>query len=425
MTGDRAFDEFESNVRAYCRRFPAVFASGRGSVVVDERGREYLDFMSGAGALNYGHNHQAIVSAVQRYMSAGGIIHSLDLHTQAKRAFIETFADVILRPRGLVYKLQFTGPTGTNAVEAALKIARRATGRTGVVAFTNGFHGMSLGAVATTGAAAKRAAAGVPLTHVDRFPFDGYLGDRVDTLAYLDAMLSDPSSGIDLPAAFIVETVQGEGGVNAASREWLRGLQDLARRKDILLIVDDIQAGCGRTGDFFSFEEAGLQPDVVCLSKSLSGLGLPFALVLLKPELDRQSPGDHSGTFRGNNLAFVAAQAALLLWAEPSFPAAIRTRVGLLDQRLRELAARYPELGTQERGRGLLRGIAFDDSGIAGRVSHEAFEAGLLAETCGSRGHVLKLMPALTIEPEELHRGMDVVEDAVRRAASIRQAAGR
>jgi diaminobutyrate-2-oxoglutarate transaminase len=425
MTATSAFDEFESEVRTYCRRFPAVFAHGRGSTLVDERGREYLDFMCGAGALNYGHNHEAILEAVLRYLAAGGVVHSLDLHTTAKREFIEAFVDVVLRPRGLRYKLQFTGPTGTNAVEAAFKVARRATGRVGVIAFTRGFHGMSLGALAATGNRAKREAARVPLTHVDRFPFDGYLGEGVDTLSYLEAMLDDPGSGIDPPAAFIVETVQGEGGLNVASPRWLRGLQAIARRKGIVLIVDDIQAGCGRTGSFFSFEPAGLEPDVVCLSKSLSGLGMPFSLLLLRPDLDVQGPGDHSGTFRGNNLAFVAARAAVSLWADPDFERAIQARADLLELRLADLARRHPELGGTRRGRGLFRGIAWEDPEIAGAVSRAAFEGGLLAETCGVRGEVLKLMPAVTIACDELEHGMDLLERALMEVLAPRAGTGR
>jgi diaminobutyrate-2-oxoglutarate transaminase len=413
VTATSVFEEFESEARTYCRRFPAVFTHGRGSTLVDEEGRTYLDFMGGGGALNYGHNHEAIVDAVQRYLASGGIMHSLDLHTAAKRAFIETFVEVILRPRGLRYKLQFTGPTGTNAVEAALKVARGVTGRVGVVSFTNGFHGMSLGSLAATGHRAKRAGARVPLTYVDRFPYDGYLGDDVDTLAYLEKMLDDPSSGIDPPAAFIVETVQGEGGCNVASPEWLRGLQAIARARDIVLIVDDIQAGCGRTGSFFSFEPAGLQPDLVCLSKSLSGLGLPFALLLVRPELDQQKPGDHSGTFRGNNLAFVAARAALEMWADPAFEDAIHARTDLLDARLRALVERHPQSGARLRGRGLLRGIAWDDPEIGDSVSRAAFGRGVLAETCGPRGEVLKLMPPLTIGSDELERGVDLLEETL------------
>lgn len=407
------FDEHESAVRTYCRKFPAVFSRALGHRIWDEEGREYTDFLSGAGALNYGHNHPAIKRQVIEYLEQDGITHSMDLHTQAKRDFMQALVDVILKPRKLDYRIQFTGPTGSNAVEGALKIVRKATGRASVIAFTNGFHGMSLGALAATGTAMKRAGAGLPLAHVTRMPFDGYFGEGRDTLEYVEALLDDPGSGVELPAAFILETVQGEGGVIAASKGWLQRLQALARRKGILLIVDDIQAGCGRTGTFFSFEEAGLTPDVVTLSKSIGGLGLPMALVLVKPELDVQQPGEHSGTFRGNNLAFVAARAALSFWADPLFEKELQLRCALVDERLRGIARQDAAKGCTPRGRGLLRGLTWADPGVAGRVSQAAFQRGLIAETSGAHGHVLKVMPPLTIDIEALRKGLDLLADAI------------
>jgi diaminobutyrate-2-oxoglutarate transaminase len=330
-TNDR-FDEFnshESNVRYYCRRMPRVFARARNALVWDEDGREFIDFLSACGSLNYGHNHPRLKSRLLEYLAKDGIVNSLDLHTQAKENFIRTFRRVVLEPHGLDYRLQFTGPTGTNAVEAALKLARKATGRRTVAAFTNGFHGVSLGALAATGNAAARKAASGLLDGVVRLPFEGYRGAGIAELDRFEAMVIDPSGGIEPPAAFIVETVQGEGGLNVASAQWMRRLAALAEKLGALLIVDDIQAGCGRTGRFFSFERAGIVPDIVCLSKSLSGIGLPMALLLLRPDRDVWNPGEHNGTFRGNNLAFVAAAEALELWTDPSFtePLAAHTRI--------------------------------------------------------------------------------------------------
>ncbi|HEX8538493.1 MAG TPA: diaminobutyrate--2-oxoglutarate transaminase, partial [Cystobacter sp.] len=277
----QVFEALESKVRSYCRHFPVTFTRARNARLWDEEGKEYIDLFTGAGALNYGHNPEPMKRALLDYLAGDGIIHSLDLHTAAKREFLQAFERIILRGRGLTYRMMFTGPTGTNAVEAAIKLARKVTGRSSIAAFTNGFHGMTLGALSATGSAAKRKGAGVPLGLVDRLPFDGYFGPDTDTLRMISRLLEDPSSGFDAPAAFLVETVQGEGGVKAASTEWLRGLAELARRHGSLLIVDDIQAGCGRTGTFFSFEPAGLQPDIVCLSKSLSGYGLPLSMVLI------------------------------------------------------------------------------------------------------------------------------------------------
>jgi len=312
------FDRLESEVRSYCRSFPTVFTTAQGHLLRDEQGREFIDFFAGAGALNYGHNHPALKARLLDHIAGDRITHSLDMATEAKREFLETLHRVILAPRRLPHKVMFPGPTGTNAVEAALKIARLVTGRTNVIAFTNAYHGMTLGALAVTGNAGKREGAGVTLGNVARMPFHGYMGSDLDTIDLLEQYLADGSSGMDPPAALILETVQAEGGVNVASIPWLRRLGKLLDRHGILLIVDDIQVGCGRTGSFFSFEAAELEPDIICLSKSLSGYGLPFAITLLKPELDQWEPGKHNGTFRGHNLAFVTATAALeTFWTKP------------------------------------------------------------------------------------------------------------
>ncbi|MGH3424567.1 MAG: diaminobutyrate--2-oxoglutarate transaminase, partial [Nocardioidaceae bacterium] len=390
------FESLESEVRSYCRNWPAVFDRAQGSHLYDESGREYLDFFCGAGALNYGHNHPDLLEPLLDYLRAGGVVHSLDMYTSAKRTFLERFADVVLAPRGLDYKVQFPGPTGTNAVETALKLARKVTGREHVVSFTNAFHGMTLGSLAVTGNSMKRGGAGIPLYHATPVPYDDYFDGETEDFMWLERVLTDSGSGVEHPAAVIVETVQGEGGLNAARSSWLRGLADLCARHEILLIVDDVQAGCGRTGTFFSFEEAGIVPDIVCLSKSISGYGMPMALTLFRRELDRWEPGEHNGTFRGNNPAFVTATAALeRFWTDSSFAEDVRVRASQLHEGLDKIAGRYE--GATVRGRGLLAGIAFPDDATAGEVAAAAFERGLLVETSGPESEVLKVMPALTI----------------------------
>ena len=308
----------ESNVRSYSRSFPRTFTKGLGAHLFDTSGGRYIDFLSGAGALNFGHNHPAIKQAVVDYMINDGVTHSLDMATAAKEAFLEKFDQTILKPRGLDYKVQFTGPTGTNAVEAALKLARMVTQRANVVSFTNGYHGLTAGALAITGNSYYRNEAFVSRNNVSFLPFDGYFGPNVNTVEYFRKLLDDPGSGLDLPAAVILETIQGEGGVNVARPRWLGDLARLCKEHSILLIVDDIQVGVGRTGTFFSFEEANIVPDIVTLSKSIGGLGLPMSLVLLKPELDHWKPGEHTGTFRGNNLAFVAATQSVSKASRPA-----------------------------------------------------------------------------------------------------------
>ncbi|HEX2206289.1 MAG TPA: diaminobutyrate--2-oxoglutarate transaminase [Longimicrobium sp.] len=420
--GMDTFEALESAVRSYCRTFPVVFTSASGATLVDEEGRPYVDLLSGAGALNYGHNPPEMKRAMIEYLEGDGVLHSLDMATAAKRRFLERFDEVVLRPRGLSYRVQFPGPTGTNAVEAALKLARKVTGRQTVACFANAYHGMTLGALAVTGNAGKRRGAGVPLSHALFLPYDGDLGPGVDTLDHFEQMLSNPGSGVELPAAVILETVQAEGGVKVASAAWLRRLERIARLHGILLIVDDIQVGCGRTGDFFSFEEAGIRPDLVCLSKSISGAGLPMALVLIRPDLDAWAPGEHNGTFRGNNLAFVTAAEALSRWENDALSREVRRKEARVTERLGEMAARFPAARAHVRGRGLVQGLVCGTPGVAREASREAFARGVVVETAGPRDEVLKLLPPLTIPDALLERALDIIEESLE--ASLAAVAG-
>lgn len=416
--GLQTFDALESAVRSYCRSFPVVFTRASGALLTDEDGREYVDFFAGAGTLNYGHNPQFLKEKLVDYLAGDGILHGLDMATGAKRAFLERFEAVILRPRGLEYRVQFPGPTGTNAVEAALKLARKATGRRTVAFFANAYHGMTLGALAVTGNASKRRGAGVPLHDTVSIPFDGDLGPNMDTLDLFEAMLRNSGSGVELPAAIIVETVQAEGGVKVAGMEWLRRLEKICRAYGVLLIVDDIQTGCGRTGTFFSFEPAGIRPDLVTLSKSISGIGLPMALVLIRPDLDVWSPGEHNGTFRGNNLAFVTATAALDYWEHDGLTRAVAEKSEIIRARLQSWADAHPALGATVVGRGMLLGIRFADAGMASRISAAAFARGVVVETAGPSDEVLKLIPPLTIPDGLLELGLSRIEAALEEAVS-------
>lgn len=411
------FQQRESEIRSYSRSFPALFAKAKGAHLYDASGRQFIDFFSGAGALNYGHNNELLKNAIIQYMLADGVTHSLDMATEAKQRFLQRFESVILQPRNLDYKVQFTGPTGTNATEAALKLARKVKKRANIVAFTNGYHGLTAGALATTGNRYYRNEAFVNRQNVSFMPFDGYFGENVNTVDYLRKFLQDESSGLDLPAAVILETVQAEGGINIASTRWLRELAQLCRDFDILLIVDDIQVGVGRTGSFFSFEEAGIVPDMVTLSKSIGGFGLPMALLLIKPEIDQWKPGEHTGTFRGNNLAFVAAAEALSYWESDAFVQAIRSRSEILNETLRGLQSEYPQLNAQVRGKGLIYGFELATPELSQAIGRAAFERGLIIERCGALDTVLKFLPPLVIEEDVLRAGLEIVNESI--AASV------
>lgn len=407
------FNTQESQVRSYCHSFPVVFTKAKGCWLEAESGEKYLDFLAGAGALNYGHNNPVLKQALLEYIEKDGLTHGLDMYSQAKATFLTALQRYVFQPRALNYKVQFTGPTGTNAVEAALKLARKVTGRSSIVAFTNGFHGCTAGALAATGNQHHRQGAGVALNHVTRIPFDGYA--NIDGLTLFETMLADNSAGIDKPAAVLLETVQGEGGLNVASVAWLQRLETLCKRHDILLVVDDIQAGCGRTGSFFSFEAAGIKPDIVTLSKSISGYGLPMALVLLKPELDVWQPGEHNGTFRGNNHAFITAAKALeIYWSgNQQFEKHISLCSEQVSTAIHQVIESYPNDFIRQKGRGMMLGVECCNGELASEISKACFEHGLIIETAGPNDEIIKFFAPLTITTAELDQGLMLFKRAV------------
>lgn len=410
------FDERESDIRAYCRIYPVVFATAKNARQIDENGKEYIDFFAGAGVLNFGHNNERMKNAMINYLQSDGVLHSLDLHTVAKRAFLQEFVDVVLKPRQMPHKMQFMGPTGTNAVEAALKLARRATGRENIVAFTHGFHGMTLGSLACTANQYFRNAAGTPLSYVEHQPFGSEpsqpghdLGGGIKHLAQLRALYADTSSGVSPPAAFLVEVIQAEGGVNVAQKEWLQALEKLARDVNSVLIVDEIQVGMGRTGSFFSFDDYGIDPDIICLAKGLGGTGTPIAMNLVKPEIDKHwSPGEHTGTFRGQSLSFVAGKEALGYFKDDTLMNEVKQKSAFMQE---QLSALEP-LGVSVRGTGMILGLDIGDSEKSKKIVSTCFEKGLLIASCGTGGQVIKLIPPLTIPESDLQQGLQILVES-------------
>jgi diaminobutyrate-2-oxoglutarate transaminase len=408
------FEDLESEVRDYCRKFPVVFHRAKGAELYAEDGRLFIDFFCGAGALNYGHNNDFIKRRITEYLAGDGVVQGLDMYTVAKRDFLAKFAETVLRPRDLDYKVQCCGPTGSDAVEAALKLARKVTGRRGFIAFTGGYHGLSRGSLAVTGGQDVRRAGDVGAQEVTFVPYpDGPQG-TFDSVSFIERLLSDPASGVGLPAAVIVEPMQMRGGVYPAPGDWLRRLRQLTERHGILLICDEIQVGCGRTGSFFCFEQAGITPDIVTLAKSIGGYGLPLSLVLFRRELDVWEHGEHSGTFKGNQLALVAASAACELWQQTKFRTDVAVAAHRLDRFRHELTTDHP--GIAVRGMGAALGIDVRDAGgpeRAARVQRHAFDNGLLVDLCGRHNDVVKVMPPLNIDIPRLDRGLGVLREAL------------
>lgn len=407
------FENYESNVRSYCRSFPTVFTSAKGAVMTDENGKEYVDFFAGAGALNYGHNPDYMIQRMISYMQSGGILHSMDMYTPAKRDFLEYFQQNILAPRGLNYKIQFAGPTGTNAVESAIKLARMNKKRTNIFAFMGAFHGMTMGSLALTTDRCSRDGAGQPMSNVTHIPAP-YMFPELDTIAYIERLLTDDHSGVEKPAAIILETVQADGGINVFDSEWLRRLRDLCDRFDILMIVDDIQVGCGRTGTFFSFERANIVPDMVTISKSIGGCGMPMSLVLFKPELDIWEPGQHTGTFRGNQLSLVAGKAGLEQMVETNLLSEVKRKEKIVDAFLRDEICPL-DSRIAYRGIGLIWGVDFSafDKDMTKPLIAACFKNGMIVERVGRDNNVLKLMPPLVIEDELLLKGLHILKKSL------------
>ena len=411
-----AFEQYESVVRSYCRHFPKVFTNAVGAVISDEDGNDYIDFFCGAGAVNYGHNNPYIKQKMIDYLMTDGIIHALDMFTAPKRTFIETLEKKIIEPRGLNYKIQFCGPTGTNAVEAALKLARKNTGRSNVFAFMGCFLGMTLGALSLTSEMYARNAAGATLGDVTHIPAP-YMFKGLDVIEYMQTLLDDDHSAVSKPAAVIMETVQAEGGIRPFSDQFLRDVRAFCDKNDILMIIDDIQVGCCRTGSFFSFERAGIQPDMVVMSKSIGGLGMPLAVLLLKEELDIWKPAEHNGTFRGNQLSFVAGAASFDYLLENNVEAETK-RKGEIVRNFIEKEILPLDSRLELRGMGLIWGIDFGaiDPNLSEEIIEKCFEQKLICECAGRNGSVLKIMPPLVIEDELLQKGLEIVAACTKEA---------
>ncbi|MGW1759172.1 diaminobutyrate--2-oxoglutarate transaminase family protein [Streptomyces mirabilis] len=427
----------ESAARTYARALPIVPVRARGLTIEGADGRRYLDCLSGAGTLALGHNHPVVLEAIRKVLDSGAPLHVLDLATPVKDAFTTELFGTLPPEFAARARVQFCGPAGTDAVEAAFKLVRAATGRTGMLAFTGAYHGMTAGALEASGGATEVRVARLPYPQDYRCPF-GIGGERGAELAarWTESLLDDTKSGVPRPAGMILEPVQGEGGVIPAPDDWMRRMREITAARSIPLIADEVQTGVGRTGTFWAVEHSGITPDVMVLSKAIGG-SLPLAVVVYRDDLDVWQPGAHAGTFRGNQLAMAAGTATLAYVRENGLAERAATLGSHMLTQLRGLAEEFPCIG-DVRGRGLMIGVELVDPEtapdtttddprpaapeLAAAVQRECLRRGLIVELGGRRASVVRLLPPLTISDEQATAVLDRLADAVAAVAAAARA---
>jgi len=429
--------ERESNARTYPRRLPIAIGRAQGSYLEDVDGNVFIDFLTGAGVLALGHNHPEVVESVERQLRI--LCHGLDFPTELKDEFVSL--QLSLLPEGMrdEMKMQFCGPAGANAVDAALKLCKTATGRGDIVAFQGAFHGSTHSAMAVTGLVSQKAPVANYMHGVHFFPFPyPYrsalpLANGVSAgeacLHYFESVLTDPNGGVPQPAAVIMEIVQAEGGVVPGPTDFVRGVRRVTEELDVPLIVDEIQTGCGRTGTWYAFEQHGIVPDVILASKALGGIGMPIAVVFYNKKLDTWAPGAHTATFRGNQLAFAAGITAAKIIERDGILENVMQQSAYALGRLDELEQSYDCIG-EVRGVGLMLGIeiidpltGMGDSQLALAIQRASLERGLILELGGRGDSVVRLLPPLNVTRETLDQALDVLESAFAAVAGSTRAA--
>jgi diaminobutyrate-2-oxoglutarate transaminase len=434
--------ERESSARSYPRHLPMAIREAQGVEVTDADGNTYYDCLAGAGTLHLGHNHPVVIEAIEDAMAADRPMHTLDITTPTKEAFVDTLFDSLPDEFADSAKIQFCSPAGTDAVEAALKLTKTATGNRSVLSFRGGYHGMTHGALGLMGdTGPKEEISGtmgsvhhLPYPYSYRCPFGvGEAGHEVAS-EYVERLLADPERGFTDPAAMVLEPVQGEGGSIAPPADWLREMRRITREHDVPLVVDEIQSGLGRTGDLYDFERAGITPDVVTLSKAVGG-GLPLAVVLYDEELDEWESGAHTGTFRGNQLAMAAGKATIEYIVDEDLPGHAEKMGARLRNHLDAAADRFAEVG-DVRGRGLMLGAELvdsaadpddlgarpPDSDLAEAVQSECFDRGLIVERGGREGATVRFLPPLVVSKAQIEDVGSIFREAVAAAVESERA---
>lgn len=429
----------ESNARSYPRRLPLVLKRAAGIYVEDIEGRVFIDCLAGAGTLALGHNHPVVVDAISAALHDELPLHTLDLMTPIKDRFVQDLFDILPADFARNAKVQFCGPTGADAIEAAVKLVKTATGRGTMLAFQGAYHGMTQGTLQLMGSLGPKVPLNSTLSGVQflPYPYDYRcpLGLRGETgvkagLHFIQSVLTDPEGGVPSPAGMILEAIQGEGGVIPAPAAWLRGIRALTATADVPLIIDEIQSGLGRTGRMFAFEYAGITPDAITLSKAIGG-SLPLSVVVYRGELDQWKPGAHAGTFRGNQLAMAAGSATIRYLRSEGLLGHAEAMGKRLAGALTQMQVIHPQLG-DIRGRGLMLGAEIVDPNaspdalgnpaaapaLAKTIQHECLRRGLILELGGRHGCVVRFLPPLIITEREIDRVVDIFAEALRAALS-------
>jgi diaminobutyrate-2-oxoglutarate transaminase len=425
-------EQRESSVRTYPRSIPIAIRRGLGAYVEDLDGNVFIDFLTGAGALPLGHSHPELLEAIREQLPV--LTSGLDLPTEIRDEFVSLQLSLLPESMRATTRIQFCGPSGADAVDAALKLCKTATGRSEIIAFQGAFHGSSHAAMTVSGIVAhkERIASGVPGVHFFPYPYPLRCalgaGDESGKrcLEYLERSLRDPLGGIPLPAAVLMELVQGEGGVIPAPTEFVQGIRRVTAELGIPLIVDEVQTGGGRTGTWFAFEQHGIVPDVIVASKAIGGAGMPLAILLHKDELDAFAPGAHTGTFRGNQLAFAAGIASARIIHRDGILEHVQALGEYARSELARLGAEHDFVG-EVRGSGLMLGIEFVDPAtgepapaLARAAQREAIQHGLIIERGGRGDCVVRLLPPLNVSRETMDQALEILEAAFAAVAAAR-----
>lgn len=429
----------ESNARSYPRRLPLAIQRAEGIHVTDMDGKTYYDCLAGAGTLALGHNHPVVVDAIRAMLDQKIPMHTLDITTPLKEAFVDELFASLPPEFAQEARIHFCAPTGADAVEAAVKLAKIATGRSGVFSFHGGYHGSTHATMSLSGSLHQKGdipglmpeVQFLPYPYAYRCPF-GVGGEQCQQLSahYLRNLLGDPESGVRRPAAIILEVVQGEGGAIPAPVEWLREIRRVTEEYGIVLIIDEVQTGFGRTGKLFAFEHAGIVPDILVLSKAIGG-SLPLSVLVYRKQFDVWKPGAHIGTFRGNQMAMAAGLASLKYIRRENLPQQAAQRGRQLMDRIEALQREVPEIG-DVRGRGLMIGVEIVDGAggtdtlghplanpaMASAIQRKCFHKGLILELGGRHSSVVRFLPPLIITEAEIDSVAGIFADAVREAAS-------